>query len=131
MSKTVTSKNLKIKQLLSKAKKHIKTGDTVNAEELYNTVLTLQPHNVITKKNLNKLQRKSKQSIQTHQPDDLQDQIHGLISIYRSGDMLKTEKSCKNLLQKYPYNCFYEIKNTTTRPSISNKDIAFLYTKKA
>jgi tetratricopeptide (TPR) repeat protein len=102
MPTTVTSKNLKIKKLLSQAKKNIKTGDIVNAEELYSTVLTLQPHNVIAKKNLNKLQRKRKKIAQIHQPDVLQNQINGLISTYHSGDMVQTEKSCNNLLQQYP-----------------------------
>ena len=97
-----TSNKLAIKRLLSNAKKCIKSDDIVNAKESYNNVLTLQPHNSIAKKGLAKLKNNSKQTINTRQSNPSEIETNELVGIYHSGDMLKTENSSKDLLQKYP-----------------------------
>ena len=98
------SKPLTIKQAISRAKKATKQGDTAIALELYNAVLQYQPNNPVAKKGLRKLQNRlpRNQSVQTQLTNPSQDQINELINLYNSGQMVKTEQACRELLQTYP-----------------------------
>ena len=100
------SQQLTIEQALSRAKKATKQGNTTVALELYTAILAHQPNHPIAKKRLSKLQKESPldrpEQVQTKQPP--QDQINALANLYQSGQMAKTEETCRELLQTYSHS---------------------------
>lgn len=93
-----------IKQALSKARKAAKHGKIESALELYNAVLAYQPNNPVAAKAIRNLQKKpaGARAEREYAANPPQDQIDTLITLYRSGDMLKTEEACRGLLSTYP-----------------------------
>ncbi len=100
----MSSQQLTIGQALSKAKKVSKQGQIAVAIQLYKTVLQSQPSHPIASKRLRQLQEKTKhnQSTQTLAIQPSQVQINALINLYQSGQLEKTENTCKNILKAYP-----------------------------
>jgi tetratricopeptide (TPR) repeat protein len=98
------SQQLTIKQVLSRAKKATKQGDTALALHLYNAVLKTQPNHPFAKKSLRKLQKglPRNQSVQAQTTNPAQDQINTLVNLYNAGRMEITEQACRELLQTYP-----------------------------
>ncbi|MBU4132594.1 MAG: tetratricopeptide repeat protein [Proteobacteria bacterium] len=95
---------LTINQAISRAKKATKHGNTAVALQLYNAVLQHQPNHPVAKKGLRKLQKglPNDQSVQVETANPSQDQINTLVNLYHSGQMIKAEQGCKELLQTYP-----------------------------
>jgi tetratricopeptide (TPR) repeat protein len=104
MKNILQSRQITIAQALSKAKKATKQGKIAVALELYNAVLQQQPNHPIAKKGFYKLQKGllNEQSVQAEIVNPSQDQINALVNLYHSGQMIKTEKACRELLQTYP-----------------------------
>jgi tetratricopeptide (TPR) repeat protein len=98
------SQRLSIEQAISRAKKAAKQGDTATALQLYNAVLQHQPNHPVAKKGLRKLQKglPRNQFAQAKTANHLQDQINALIKLYHTGQMAKTEQTCRKLLQTCP-----------------------------
>ena len=98
------SQQLTIQQAISRAKKATKQGKIADAVELYNAVLQHQPNHPIAKKALRKLQKglPQNQSAQAETTQPSQDQIAALVNLYQSGQMIKAEQACRELLQTYP-----------------------------
>ena len=98
------SKQLTIEQAISWAISSTKQGDTATALQLYNAVLQHQPNHPIAKKNLRELKKglPGNQPVQTQATNDSQDQINALVNLYHTGQMAKTEKSCRELLKTNP-----------------------------
>ena len=98
------SQQLTIQQALSRAKKAAKKGKIADAVELYNAVLAHQPNHPFAKKALRKLQKGllQNQSAQAETTQPSQDQIAALVNLYQSGQMIKAEQACRELLQTYP-----------------------------
>ena len=98
------SQPLTIKQALSKAKKAAKRGQIESALELYNAVLAYQPNHPVAAKAVRNLQKTSagRQAGRAYAANPPQDQIDTLIALYRSGDMLKMEEACREVLNTYP-----------------------------
>ena len=72
--------------------------------ELYTAVLQHQPNHRFAKKALRKLQKglPQNQSAQAETTQPSQDQIAALVNLYQSGQMIKAEQACRELLQTYP-----------------------------
>ena len=98
------SQQLTIQQALSRAKKAGKKGKIADAVELYTAVLQHQPNHPIAKKRLRELQKKlpNNQAVQVTTENLSQGQINSLANLYQSGQMIKTEQACRELLQAYP-----------------------------
>ncbi len=98
------SRTFTISQALSKAKKAAKRGKTESALELYNAVLAYQPNHPVAAKAARRLQKKlaGGRPDQVYAANPPQDQTDALFALYRSGDMLKTETACRQLLGTYP-----------------------------
>ena len=98
------SQQLTIEQAFSRAKKAIEQGKIADAVELYNAVLAHQPNHPFAKKALRKLQKglPQNQSAQAKTTQPSQDQIAALVNLYQSGQMIKAEQACRELLQTYP-----------------------------
>ena len=95
---------LTIKQAISRARKATKQGKTAVALELYNAVLQHKPNHPVAKQGLRKLQKglPNDQSIPVEPTAISQDEINALINLYRSGQLIKTEQACRELLQTCP-----------------------------
>ena len=104
MEKSSRSKQLTIKQTLSRAKKEIKQGNTAVALQLYNAVLKHQPNHPVAKKRLRNLEKTlpHSQALQTEPENPSQDQIYGLTNLYQTGQLLHAERVCRELLQSFP-----------------------------
>ena len=104
MKNVPNSQQLTIEQALSRAKKATKQGKTAVAVQLYNAVLQHQPNHPVAKKGLRKLQAglPHNQAAQIETADPSQDQINALVELYHSGQLIKTEQACRELLQTYP-----------------------------
>ncbi len=98
------SQQLTIEQALSKAKKAIKQGNATIAVNLYNAILQQQPNHPIAKKELHKLQKTTRdnQVLKGKTANPPQNQINALIDLYKTGQMSKTERACRKMLQTYP-----------------------------
>ena len=98
------SQQLTIQQALSRAKEATKQGNTAVAVELYTAILKHQPDHPFAKKALSELQKSLPQNqyteTETSQPP--QEQVTALLNLYNSGQLIKTEQACRNLLQTYP-----------------------------
>jgi len=99
-----TSPQLTTEQAISRAKKAAKQGKIAVAEELYSAVLQYQPNHPIAKKGLRKIQNglSRNQSMQVETSNPSQDQTNTLINLYHSGQMIETERACRELLTLYP-----------------------------
>jgi tetratricopeptide (TPR) repeat protein len=89
-------RQLTIEQALSQAKKAVRQGNDVLAQQLFKAVLQQQPKHPIAKKGLRKLEKKSPGPITS------QSQIDALLTLYQSGQMDLVEKSCRRLLTVDP-----------------------------
>ena len=98
------SQQLTIEQAFSRAKKAIEQGKIADAVELYNAVLQQQPDHPIAKKRLRELQKElpPTPSMKEKMSSPPQDEIDALVNLYHSGQMVKAEQSCKELLNTYP-----------------------------
>jgi len=98
------SQQLTIQQALSRAKKAAKQGKIAVAMEIYNAILQQQPNHPYAKRQLRKLENSSPsdQTKQTHTPNPPQDQVNALINLCSSGQLIKSEQVCRELLQTYP-----------------------------
>ncbi len=98
------SQQLTIQQALSREKKANKQGNTAVALELYKAVLQQQPNHPIAKKRLRKLQEElpQNQSTEAETSNPPLDQITTLVNLYHSGQLMKSEQACRELLQIYP-----------------------------
>ena len=72
--------------------------------EIYNAFLAHQPNHPFAKKALRKLLQglSQNQSAQAETAKPSQDQITALVNLYQSGQMIKAEQACRELLQTYP-----------------------------
>ena len=102
------SQKLAIQQALLQAKKAIKQGKIAEAVEIYTLILQQQPNHLFAKKKLRGLKKKfpNNQAVQVEAKNISQDQVNTLVKIYQSGQMIKTEQACKELLQTYPQSLF-------------------------
>jgi len=101
MQNKLQSQQMSIEQALSQAKKLVKKGSVLDAKQLYDSILQYQPQHPIAKKNLRKLQKSNKFKNEIlNKPTD--QQIDELKKLFDSGQMIKVEKQCRNLLIKYP-----------------------------
>ena len=98
------SQQLTIEQAISRAEKAAKQGNAAVARQLYNSVLQHKPSHPIATQGLSELQKElpHNPSVQAQMANPSQDQLNALINLYHSGQMLKTEQACKELLQSYP-----------------------------
>ncbi len=98
------SKQLTIEQAISWAISATKQGDTATALQLYNAVLQRQPNHPVAKEGLSNLQKglPGNQSVQTQMQNHSPDPINALINLYQTGQMVKTEKSCREFLKTNP-----------------------------
>jgi len=94
---------LTIQQAISRAEKATKQGNTALAFKLYNAVLLHQPNHRVAKENISKLQKElpHDRSVQVEAETPSQDQINALVNLYHSGQMIKTEQACRELLHAY------------------------------
>ena len=98
------SQQLTIEQAISRAEKAAKQGNAAVARQLYNSVLQHEPSHPIATQGLSELQKElpHNPSVQAQMANPSQEQLNALINLYHSGQMLKTEQACKELLQTYP-----------------------------
>ena len=91
-------------QALTRAKKATKKGKFAEALQLYNAILSHQPNNPVAKKALRKLQNSLPHNSDTliHKANPSQEQINTLLNLINSGQLIKAEQSCKELLGVYP-----------------------------
>ncbi|MCG6899786.1 MAG: tetratricopeptide repeat protein [Gammaproteobacteria bacterium] len=108
MQNVTHPRELTIEQAISQAKKASKRGNIALAVELYNTVLQHQPNHPIAKKGVRKLRKDLalSQSRQAQTANPSQDQMNALVDLYHSGQLVKTEQACRELLQVYPQAVF-------------------------
>lgn len=94
-------KDFSLKQTIALAKKAVKKGDIENAQKLYNTVIQLYPNHTAAKKGLKKIHNilSSKSSGRSGSVNPSQDQMNILLNLYKSGQVAKAERYCKELLQ--------------------------------
>jgi len=93
------SSQLTIKEALSQANKATRQGETAAAMELYNYVLQRLPNHLVAKKYLRKLQK----GLSHEQVENLsQSQINTLLHLFHSGQVIKAEQVCRELLKSYP-----------------------------
>jgi len=99
---------LTIEQAISRAKKATKQGNIKVALQLYNTVLQSQPNHPVAKKRLRKLQKTlpPNQSANEYTVNPPQNQIDTLTNLYHTGQVVKVEQACRELLQNYPQSLF-------------------------
>ena len=99
-----SSQQLAIEQVISRAKKATEQGNLAVARQLYNSVLQHKPSHPIATQGLSELQKElpHNPSVQAQMANPSQEQLNALINLYHSGQMLKTEQACKELLQTYP-----------------------------
>ena len=97
------SQQLTIQQAISRAKKAVKQGKIADAVEIYTAILQQQPNHPFAKKALRKLQKglPQNQPVQAETTQPSQDQIAALVNLYQSGQMIKAEQACRELLQSY------------------------------
>ena len=97
------SQQLTIEQVISQAKKAVIQGNLAVARQLYRAVLQHQPNHPIATQGLRELQKEllHHQSVQVQTADPSPYQTNTLINLYHSGQVLKTEQACKELLQTY------------------------------
>ena len=97
------SQQLTIEQAISRAEKAAKQGNAAVARQLYNAVLQHQPNHPFATQGLSELQKEfpHNPSVQAQMANPSQDQLNALINLYHSGQVLKTEQACKELLQTY------------------------------
>ena len=95
---------LSIKQAISCAKKLTKDGDISAAIALYDAILQQDPNHRFVKKALRKLQKEFlvNPSHNNTAIDPQTDKFDALIKLYHSGKLLKTERTCKTILQTHP-----------------------------
>lgn len=98
------SRQLTVEQVLSRAKKAVKRGQSAIAVKLYNTVLQQQPNHPVARKGLRKLQRNLPHNLSTSKKshDPSQEQVIYLSNLYKSGELTKTVQVCRKLLLSYP-----------------------------
>ena len=98
------SQQLTIEQAISMAEEAVNQGNAALALELYNAVLQNQPNHPVAKEAVRKIQNglPRNQSTQVEITNPPQDQINALINLYHSGQMVKTEQLCRDLLKIYP-----------------------------
>jgi len=83
-----------VKTALSKAKKAEKLKKYSEAVDFYDQVLSFHPNHPVAIKRLRNLNRKPKGPSQSC--------LASLVSLYSSGDVLRTESYARELLEKYP-----------------------------
>jgi hypothetical protein len=104
MKNAPLSQQLTIQQAISRAKKAVKQGKIAEAVEIYTAILQQQPNHPFAKKKLRNLKKKlpNNQAVQVATENLSQGQINSLANLYQSGQMIKTEQACRELLQAYP-----------------------------
>ncbi len=104
MKNVPQSQQLTIEQAISYAEKATREGNTAVAQQLYNAVLQHQPNHPVAKEGFRKLQKglPREQAAHVESANPPQDQINALVNLYQSGQIIKTEQVCKELLQIYP-----------------------------
>lgn len=104
MNNAHQSQPITIEQAIGLAKEAIREGNVPVALELYNAVLQHQPNHAVAKMGLRKLLKGLPQGqlVQNVAASPSQEQINTLVNLYRSGQMLKTELACRELLQIFP-----------------------------
>ena len=97
-------RKLSIDQALSLAKKAISQGKSTQAEQLYRSILSHQPHHPAAKKGLRKLQEhlQEKQALSPKLADPPRETIDAVRNLYRSGKLAEAEQTCKKLLFVHP-----------------------------
>ena len=98
------ARRLTIDQAIDFAQKEVNRGNVSKAIQLYQAVLQYQPNHSVAKDGLKTLQEKlaGNQSVQVTSKNCSQDELNTLINLYQSGQMVKVEKSCRELLHAYP-----------------------------
>ena len=96
--------HLTIAQASDIAQREVTQGNISKALQLYQVVLQHQPHHVEAKEGLRKLQEKlpDNQAVKGPSVSCSQDELNALIGLFKSGQMIKVEQRCKELLQPYP-----------------------------
>ena len=76
--------------------------------EIYTVILQEHPNHSFAKKKLRKLKKKllNNQSVQVQAENLSRNQVNALVKLYQSGQMVKTEQACRELLQTYPKSLF-------------------------
>jgi len=98
-------KKLSIDQLLSKAKKMTKQGNTSTAKQLYKLALEHQPSNTLAKKGLAKLEKAEpglKANGKKSHLHPSRDETNQLNDLFNKGHMHGLELVCESLSTKYP-----------------------------
>ncbi|NOR51647.1 MAG: tetratricopeptide repeat protein, partial [Gammaproteobacteria bacterium] len=98
------SQELTIDEALSRAKKATKQGNLADAIELYSVILQHQPQHPLAKKRLRKLQKSlpRNQTVPAQMLNPPQAQVDALVNLYGSGNLIKAEQVCNELLHIYP-----------------------------
>ncbi len=100
----IKSKPLTIPKAIKKANKLVKKGDLAVALKIYRAVLQHQPNNPVAKKGLNRVLKKMPdcQTTKKQISNPPQEQINTLANLYYSGQMIRAEETCQEMLRVFP-----------------------------
>ena len=91
---------LNVDRALRKAKSHEQKGETVEALNLYHSVLAEYPGNIRAKQGLAKLSELKPGSLAEEKPSD--EILHQLIASYNKGEIRTVTQECDRLTKEFP-----------------------------
>ncbi len=102
--KVVKSQQLTIPEAIVEAERAVKKDNLSIALKLYRAILQQHSNHPIAKKGLHsilkKMQAQHSANVQFSSPP--QEQINTLVNLYYSGQMIRAEQACQNLLHAFP-----------------------------
>jgi len=101
-------RQLTIDNAISLAKKAVNQGNIDGAEQLYKAILSQNSNHPIAKKGLRRIEKNKLHRKKTVDNSSFpsQEQIHILLSLYNTGQLVQAESACVELLIAYPKSLF-------------------------